>query len=242
MAQLLISSDSCVRFVASRLLESEDSISGRAFLPASVVKNVMVENPAVLKKKLKVLSSHCVADSDESYRLKELQALQVQGECFQLCVDSLDIWSFAINSIPDAIIKFSLNALMDTLPHRQNLFKWGKAQTSPCPLCSEKQTLLHVLNSCNVALQQRPFDQHHDEVLKILSDFISQRKPSGFRSISDLPSDDYNRPDFFVSDKRPDIILWSTDTRIAHLMELTVCFDTNFSAAAERKTAKYLEL
>ena len=172
MAQLLISSDSCVRFVASRLLEREDSTSGRAFLPASVVKNVMVENPGVSKKKLKALSSNCVADSDESHRLEELQALQVQGECFQLCVDSLDIWSFAVNSVPDAIMKFSLNALMDTLPHRQNLFKWGKAQTSACPLCSEKQTLLHVLNSCSVALQQRRFDQRHNEVLKILSDFI----------------------------------------------------------------------
>jgi hypothetical protein len=107
-------------------MEHEDSISGRASLPASVVKNVMVENTGVSKKKLKALSSNCVADSDESHRLEELQALQVQGECFRLCVDSLDIWSFAVNSVPDTIMKFSLNALMDTFPHRQNLFKCVK--------------------------------------------------------------------------------------------------------------------
>ena len=59
-------------FFASHLLEREDSISGRAFLPASVVKNVTVENPGVSKKKLKALSSHCVTDSDESHRLEKI--------------------------------------------------------------------------------------------------------------------------------------------------------------------------
>ena len=57
MAQLLVSRDSCVGFVAGRLLQHEDSISERAFLRASVVKSIMVKNPGASKKKLKELSN-----------------------------------------------------------------------------------------------------------------------------------------------------------------------------------------
>ena len=42
MAQLLVSRDGCVRFVAIRLLQQEGDTSGRAFLPASVVNSIMV--------------------------------------------------------------------------------------------------------------------------------------------------------------------------------------------------------
>ena len=52
-----------------------------------------------------------------------------------------------------------MNAILDTLPHKQNLMKWGKAQCSACPLCGGKQTLLHVLNRCDMALLQRHYDQ-----------------------------------------------------------------------------------
>ena len=126
------------------------------------------------------------------------------------------------NSVPDAIMKFSLNALLDTLPHRHNLSKWGKSQTSACPLCSENQLLIHVLNSCSVALQQRRFDQRHDAVLKIIADFIRSHMPHGFCVTADLPSEEYIRPQFLVSDLRPDIIMWSTASHKAYLLELTV--------------------
>ena len=242
MAQLMTSRDSCVRFVASRISQHEDATSGRAFLPASTVSNIMVEYPGISKKKLKELSTSSVSESDETNRVQHLQSLQVQGDCFRLEVDTFDIWSTAVNFIPDAVMKFSLNALLDTLPHRQNLAKWGKSQTSACPLCSGNQSLIHVLNSCSVALQQRRFDQRHDAVLKIIADFIRSHMSHGYRVTADLPSEEYIRPQFLVTDLRPDIILWSTASHTAYLLELTVCFDTNFSAAAERKTTKYFEL
>ena len=36
--------------------------------------------------------------------------------------------------------------------------------------------------------------------------------------------------------------VWSTGATTAYLFELTVCFDTSFSSAAEKKTNKYFEL
>ena len=66
MAQLSVPRDSCVGFVAGHLLQHEDSTSERAFLPASVVKSIMVKNPGASKKKLKGLFTHAVAVGEES--------------------------------------------------------------------------------------------------------------------------------------------------------------------------------
>ena len=115
--------------------------------------------------------------------------------------DSLDIWSMAIQSVPDAVMKFSMNAILDTLPHRQNLLKWGKVQSSACPLCSAKQTLVHILNHCNMALQQRHYYQRHGTILKHIVDFIRAHIPCGYLIISvDLPTEASIRPPFLLSD------------------------------------------
>ena len=73
------------------------------------------------------LSTLTVAVSGESNRLiilyyKKLQSLQVQGECFRL-VDTFDVWSVAVSSVTEFIMKLSFNTL-DTLPLRHNLLKW----------------------------------------------------------------------------------------------------------------------
>ena len=41
---------------------------------------------------------------------------------------------------------------------------------------------------------------------------------------------------------RPDIVLWHENPKEVTLVELTVCFETAFEAAVQRKTDKYLEL
>jgi hypothetical protein len=44
------------------------------------------------------------------------------------------------------------------------------------------------------------------------------------------------------TDLRPDIVWWDSSSRSVCLEELTVCFETNFDDAADRKTAKYTDL
>ena len=44
------------------------------------------------------------------------------------------------------------------------------------------------------------------------------------------------------TDLRPDLVWWNDTSRTLCLAELTVCFESNFEEAAQRKTAKYTDL
>ena len=60
--------------------------------------------------------------------------------------------------------------------------------------------------------------------------------------LADL-SEQYRFPvSLACSDLRPDLVVHSDLTKTAIIVELTVCFETNFEAARSRKEAKYSEL
>ena len=61
--------------------------------------------------------------------------------------------------------------------------------------------------------------------------------------MADLPGAPYQYPpDIGTTNLRPDIIIWQEDPKQATLLELTVCFETSFEEAAQRKMLKYLDL
>ena len=70
-------------------------------------------------------------------------ALQVQGESFRSDAVSLDIWSMVIQSVLDVIMKFFMNTILDTLPHRQNLMKWERYSAQPA-LCAVDSKLCYM--------------------------------------------------------------------------------------------------
>ena len=58
---------------------------------------------------------------------------------------------------------------------------------------------------------------------------------------SDLSN--YHFPQHIVpTTLRPDIVWWNDNKKRLTLAELTICFETTFDGAAERKRAKYAEL
>ena len=138
-------------------------------------------------------------------------------------------------------MKFALNAVSDTLPHRSNLKKWKKLSDDQCPLCKGKQTLSHVLNSCSKALELRRYTDRHDAVLSHVVDLLVDFLPANFKITSDLPDSSYNFPDHICAsdDLRPDIVIWSDVSRQVWLVELTVCFETNAVDASIRKAEHY---
>ena len=81
-------------------------------------------------------------------------------------------WSTAVFSLPEWVFKFALNAVTDTLPHNVNLFKWKKLSSPQCQLCEETQSLAHVLNSCQKALVLGRYSTRHDDVHKVVFDFL----------------------------------------------------------------------
>ena len=144
--------------------------------------------------------------------------------------------------MPEEQMKFALNAAVDVLPHNVNLHFWKKRNDSFCPLCHEKQSLLHILNNCSVARDARRYNQRHDSVLQAIAAAVRDNIPSTSTLTVDI-NDSYTFPLHIVStDLRPDLVWWNEAHKSLNLTELTVCFETNFEEAAQRKSAKYMDL
>ena len=151
------------------------------------------------------------------------------------------VWLAVVRARPEEQIKFALNAALDVLPHNHNLHLWKK-NSPACTLCGGNQSLLHMLNNCRSARDLRRYNHRHSLVLQEFASAIKLYLPSTITLSVDI-SDGYQFPYHIVpTDLRPDIVWWDSSSRSVCLAELTVCFETNFTDAAERKTAKYTDL
>ena len=156
--------------------------------------------------------------------------------------NEIEIWANTIQFLPPQQIRFVLNAAVDTLAHNANLHLWGKKETDACPLCGERQTLIHVLNNCRVALDLCRYNPRHDSVLSILADTIKKKLPPSIHFSANLDSD-YNFPEHITpTDQRPDIVWWDDEKKVLRILELTIPFDTTLNDATERKETRYEEL
>ena len=156
--------------------------------------------------------------------------------------DMAPLWAKAIQTLPPEQTKFALNAVVDTLPHNANLQLWKKKDSCACPMCGERQSLIHVLNCCSVARDLRRYNPRHDQVLQVVADTIRPKlKPMTKLSV-DLEGG-YTFPTHISpTDLRPDIVWWDDNDKVVVMVELTIQFETSFEAAAERKESKYEEL
>ena len=144
-------------------------------------------------------------------------------------------------TLPGQTFKFALNAVTDTLPHNKNLFLWRKVTSPKCQLCDKDQSLLHVLNGCQTALQLRCCNARYDSVLEAIYKFLCLHLPRDWSTTIDHPNHQYVFPqDIVVTDDRPDIVIWNTTS--IHLVELTVPFEISISVATSQKEAKYHSL
>ena len=80
-----------------------------------------------------------------------------------------EIWSRVVLRLSDKVLKFAINAVQNTLQHNVNLKRWNKSESDLCPLCGNRQTLLHVLNNCPVALKSDRYTWRYNSVLKAIS-------------------------------------------------------------------------
>ena len=79
-------------------------------------------------------------------------------------------------------------------------------------------------------------------MLKVIADFVKKLVPDDMHVIADF-EDQYHFPPYLAhTDLRLDLIIYSKLTKSATLMDLTVCFETNFEEAKSRKEMKYADL
>ena len=136
-----------------------------------VARAAMVADPGASRKGLAERANRTVTTSKVHERLHHAKSLASQGELHHLVEDdAATLWSETVQHLPRECLKFALNAAQYTLPHNANLAIWRRE--GQCKLCSERQTLSHVLNHCKVALDLRRYNARHDVVLMLIADFV----------------------------------------------------------------------
>ena len=156
-------------------------------------------------------------------------------------------WKSFMWDIPQGVLKFAINAGINTLPTLDNLRRWGKRTNDRCPFCGNVQTLLHVLSNCSIALDQGRYTWRHNSVLMSIVECIEGGLKDGFRLYSDLdgfqaPHGGVIPPDVLVTRLKPDLFLVNESAREVVLLELTCPWDTNVERSHDYKQEKYAPL
>ena len=121
-------------------------------------------------------------------------------------------WRSYLYDIPRGVLKFAINAGLNTLPSLDNLKRWGKRVSDRCSFCGNTQTLLHILSNCQVSLDQGRYTWRHNSVLASLIRIIRPCLNQGMELFSDIPGHlapggGSIPPNVLVTNQRPDIFI-----------------------------------
>lgn len=83
-------------------------------------------------------------------------------------------------------------------------------------------------------------------MLSFLFNSILSKKSSDLEVYADLPNLSLNGftvpSDILPTQQKPDLVIINRSEKIISLVELTICFETNFEAANDRKKERYTQL
>ena len=173
----------------------------------------------------------------------------MQGDYLALLMEegSCITWRSYLWDVPQGVLKFAINAGLNTLPSLDNLKRWGKRVSDRCPFCGNTQTLLHVLSHCQIALDQGRFTWRHNSVLSNIIGLIRPCLSPGMQLFSDLPgflapSGGSIPPHIIVTNLKPDIFIFNEATSEVIIFELTCPWDANIARSHSYKEEKYAPL
>ena len=173
----------------------------------------------------------------------------MQGDYLALHMEeqSCLTWKSFMWDVPRGVLKFAINAGINTLPSADNLKRWGKRVSDRCGFCGNVQTLAHILSNCSTALEQGRFTWRHDSVLKTIVSFTNNHLRNGFSLFSDLsgfqaPHGGVIPPHLIVTPLRPDVFVVNEDTRVIVILELTCPWERNIDRDHVYKEEKYAPL
>ena len=219
---LLTSRDRITHQVACMTLDKESSQRRAQFKPVTYSRNIMAKKPGAHRRILLKHVKNTANVEDATSRRSQAEALPLQGQMLRANNLTADgIWAAAVSNLGSEAMKFALNAASDTLPHNSNLARWYRGScTDQCKLCGKKQTLLHVLNNCEVALNLRCYHTRHDRILQLIVTAAQAYSPASYQLAADIPEDQYHFPSHITpTDLRPDIVL--CQTRSGHSISLS---------------------
>ena len=173
----------------------------------------------------------------------------MQGDYLALMIEEGDsiTWKSYMWDVPQGVLKFAINAGVNTLPSLDNLKRWGKRVNDRCPFCGNIGTLAHVLSNCSAALNQGRFTWRHNSVLSSLIDVIRPHLKDGMMLFSDMPGFQAPHggtipPHILVTALKPDIVIVNSLSQEIIVLELTCPWDTNIGRSHNFKKEKYAPL
>ena len=184
-AQLISSRDPVVRYSATQMTISEQQKQRASFKPLLVARDALMTDPGMSSKKLSKVSQALVMEEEAEERLSTMLASEHREALRTVEDEAASQWALALDSLSPFALKFALNACQDTLPHNANLSLW-KGHPGSCKLCGERQTLLHILCNCSVALNLRRYNNRHDEVLRVIYNFLKEHLNGNQSILADL--------------------------------------------------------
>ena len=176
--------------------------------------------------------------------VRDLDGLKEQSvimkELKVLCTGNvISLWHSISQEMTENIYRFARQALIFSLPVRNNLKRWKKVNSDACPLCDGKQTQLHVLNHCVKSLNDGRYTWRHDSILYTIMYYVKQLSQKGYEIYADLEG--FVSPnELFTGQVRPDIALKKEDEVI--VIELTCCFETNLRKSNAYKKNRYKDI
>lgn len=128
------------------------------------------------------------------------------------------------------------------LPTASNLARWKRITDPSCPLCNtgKPQTNKHVLSNCSASVALDRFTSRHDDVLRLLIDWLKSVISANQQLWVDLSDAGLQSTGDLFSNYRPDIAI--VDNNSVRTWELTICHETNLLKSKLYKVNKYSDL
>ena len=149
------------------------------------------------------------------------------------------LWPSAQSRLPKSVFNFMVRYIINSLPTRKNMVRWGLSSSADYSFCFSPETLMHVISGCTEYLNEGRFTWRHDSVLNFIASSLTCVK--GSKLYVYLPG--FIAPSVITGDElHPDLLL--TIENKLYILELTVGFETNLkiNSKLNRKLKKYLPL
>ena len=206
----------------------------------TAIDSIIVENDSCADA-LKQLKDQQIQQAKEHFHSLELQGVVSKIIIENISDANIILWNKITVSLSQSLFLFCRKALLQVLPTELNLHRWKKSENPYCRLCNKIQSNLHVLLNCSSIPSLERYKSRHDNILKLLADWIYSSKPSASSLFGDLQDSSLDPIDcVFLPSVRPDLILLD-DSKIA-VLELTICHEKNILKSRSFKMNKYKDI
>ena len=87
-----------------------------------MTRAILQKDPGTDRKTLMRRMKRSIEEKEAEGRLEYAKSLEHQGQLMRLTEDAAaKFWASAVINLPPEVLKFSMNAAQDTLPHNSNL-------------------------------------------------------------------------------------------------------------------------